>query len=99
MKSLKKIVLVLIFVVCCGFLFSQETSASENATRPKVGLVLAGGGAKGIAHLPVIKAIDELGIPIDFADPVYSERKVSERDFSGKEKIPRAKMSFKPAVL
>ena len=66
MKSLKRFVLVLIFVVCCGFLFSQETSASENATRPKVGLVLAGGGAKGIAHLPVIKAIDELGIPIDF---------------------------------
>ena len=27
---------------------------------------MAGGGAKGIAHLPVIKAIDELGIPIDF---------------------------------
>ena len=47
-------------------MFSKETSASENATRPKVGLVLAGGGAKGIAHLPVIKAIDELGIPIDF---------------------------------
>lgn len=66
MKSLKKIVLVLIFVVCCGFLFSQETSASENTNRPKVGLVLAGGGAKGFAHLPVIKAIDELGIPIDF---------------------------------
>ena len=37
------------------------------------------------------------GIPMDFADPVYSERKVSEKDFSGKEKIPRAKMSFKPA--
>lgn len=45
------------------------------------------------------KAIDAylLGMPLDFAKPVYSERKVSEKDFSGKEKIPRAKMTFKPA--
>ncbi|MBE6900217.1 MAG: FAD-binding protein [Ruminococcaceae bacterium] len=45
------------------------------------------------------KAIDAylLGMPLDFAKPVYSKRKVSEKDFSGKEKIPRAKMTFKPA--
>lgn len=45
------------------------------------------------------RAIDAYlsGMPFDFAKPVYSERKVSEKDFSGKEKIPRAKMTFKPA--
>ena len=31
-----------------------------------IGLVLAGGGAKGIAHLGVYKALYEAGIPIDF---------------------------------
>lgn len=31
-----------------------------------IGLVLAGGGAKGIAHLGIYKALHELGIPIDY---------------------------------
>jgi NTE family protein len=30
----------------------------------KVGMVLSGGGARGIAHIGVIKALDELGVPI-----------------------------------
>ncbi len=34
--------------------------------RPKVGLVLSGGGAKGLAHIGVIKAIEEMGIKIDY---------------------------------
>ena len=33
--------------------------------RPTVALVLAGGGAKGAAHIGTIKAIDSLGIPVD----------------------------------
>ncbi len=33
--------------------------------RPKIGLVLGGGGAKGIAHIAVLKTLDELDIPID----------------------------------
>ncbi len=32
----------------------------------KIGLVLSGGGAKGIAHVGVIKALEENGIPIDY---------------------------------
>ena len=34
--------------------------------RPKIGLVLGGGGAKGIAHIPVLKLLDELEFPVDF---------------------------------
>ena len=34
-------------------------------TRPTVALVLSGGGAKGAAHIGVIKRIEELGIPVD----------------------------------
>ncbi|MBP5162210.1 MAG: patatin-like phospholipase family protein, partial [Spirochaetales bacterium] len=35
------------------------------AARPTVALVLAGGGAKGIAHIPIIEALETYGIPID----------------------------------
>ncbi len=34
--------------------------------RPKIGLVLSGGGSKGIAHIPVLKLLDELEFPVDF---------------------------------
>ena len=34
--------------------------------RPKIGLVLSGGGAKGIAHIGVLKAIDSAGLKIDY---------------------------------
>ena len=44
--------------------YSQDTIAIK--TRPKVGLVLSGGGAKGAAHIGVLKYIEEAGIPIDY---------------------------------
>jgi len=34
--------------------------------RPRIGLVLSGGGARGAAHVGVLKVIDELHIPIDY---------------------------------
>ncbi len=34
--------------------------------RPKIGLVLSGGGAKGLAHIGVLKAIDRSGLHIDY---------------------------------
>ena len=34
--------------------------------RPTVALVLSGGGAKGAAHIGVLKYIEEAGIPIDY---------------------------------
>ena len=33
--------------------------------RPTVAVILAGGGAKGLAHLGVLKMLEELGIPVD----------------------------------
>ena len=53
--------LLFIFLVFIGFsLFAQETPH-----RPKIGLVLSGGGAKGFAHVGVLKVLEEAGIPID----------------------------------
>ena len=37
----------------------------EESSRPRVALVLSGGGAKGIAHIPIIEALERYGIPID----------------------------------
>lgn len=34
--------------------------------RPKIGLVLSGGGAKGLAHIGVLKAIDSAGLKVDY---------------------------------
>ena len=33
--------------------------------RPRIGLVLAGGGAKGGAHIGVLKVLEELRVPVD----------------------------------
>src|ERR1035438_3431222 len=40
-------------------------SAPELPIRPRVCLVLSGGGARGIAHVGVLKVLEELKIPID----------------------------------
>jgi len=44
---------------------SSEPVASSAGSRPRVGLVLAGGGAKGGAHVGVLKVLEELQVPID----------------------------------
>ena len=43
----------------------QERMAQIRQYRPTVALVLSGGGAKGAAHVGVIRYIEELGIPVD----------------------------------
>ena len=40
-------------------------AAIQIVSAQKVGLVLSGGGAKGAAHIGVIKALEENNIPID----------------------------------
>jgi len=39
--------------------------APAESGRPRIGLVLAGGGAKGGAHVGVLKVLEELNVPID----------------------------------
>ncbi|MGL5053916.1 MAG: patatin-like phospholipase family protein, partial [Cetobacterium sp.] len=41
-------------------------SKTEENSRPKVGLVLSGGGAKGAAHIGVLKTLEKYKIPIDY---------------------------------
>ncbi|MES2239504.1 MAG: patatin-like phospholipase family protein [Bacteroidota bacterium] len=55
----KYILLLLVF-------FSGLTLFSQKKDRPKIGLVLSGGGAKGFAHIGVLKVIEEAGVKIDY---------------------------------
>ncbi|HET6564958.1 MAG TPA: patatin-like phospholipase family protein [Xanthomonadales bacterium] len=45
--------------------FAAPADTAETTTRPRIGLVLGGGGAKGAAHIGVLRVLDELRIPID----------------------------------
>jgi len=63
---------LIFFGICCLVSgVSQESMAAEppaaqQASRPKIGLVLGGGGAKGAAHIGVLKVLEELRIPVDY---------------------------------
>lgn len=53
----------------CLFLLQFLTSVSQTpdlSRRPKIGLTLSGGAAKGLAHIGILKAIDSAGLKIDF---------------------------------
>ena len=53
-----------VFVFCFGFaLFSTLPSFAKQ--RPRVALVLSGGGARGGAHIGVLRVLEREGIPID----------------------------------
>lgn len=54
-------------LAACG---AGDTASAQPATpaateRPRIGLVLSGGGARGGAHLGVLKVLEELRVPVD----------------------------------
>ena len=53
----------MLFLFC---ILSPDLSFAEETTRPKIGLVLGGGGAKGAAHIGVLKVLEEQKIPVDY---------------------------------
>ncbi len=48
-------------IICCILIVLISTASAQ-----KVGLVLSGGGARGITHIGVIKALEENNVPIDY---------------------------------
>jgi len=59
MNYFKKLFLAILLFSCVML------NAQENKT-PKIGLCLSGGGAKGLAHIGLLKLIDSLGIKVDY---------------------------------
>lgn len=56
---MKKILLLLLSLCFIQGMHSQDK-------RPKVGVVLSGGGAKGLAHIGVLKVLEEAGVQVDY---------------------------------
>ena len=57
---------ILCIVLFPGVLSATGADSCADSGRPKVGLVLSGGGAKGSAHIGVLRVLEEAGIPIDY---------------------------------
>jgi len=62
-KSKQLAILMLLIFLAIPFAQAQD---SIRKTRPKVGLVLSGGGAKGFAHIGALKVIRDAGIEVDY---------------------------------
>ena len=56
----------------CSTVFAQETAPAQEISpeawirKPRIGLALSGGGARGFAHVGVLKVLEEQRIPIDY---------------------------------
>ena len=63
---MKKYLLVFLMLICCGLSVKAQQQDEGGKTRPKVGLVLGGGGAKGAAAIGILKELEREKIPIDY---------------------------------
>lgn len=57
---------ICIYVIIFSFFVASAQENSQQKQDLKVGLVLSGGGAKGLAHIGTLKIIDSLGIRVDY---------------------------------
>ena len=60
---MKKFIIILGFFFMISGLWAQE---QDSLSRPKIGLVLSGGGAKGMAHIGVLKVLEKYHIKPDY---------------------------------
>ena len=62
-RIMKKILLILVAVFIANMANAQDDNVRNE--RKKVAVVLSGGGAKGMAHIGVLKVLEKAGIPVD----------------------------------
>jgi len=63
-----RIVAAIALAFASGFASAQGVPgapAAPAAARPRIGLALSGGGARGAAHIGVLKVLEELRVPVD----------------------------------
>src|ERR1035441_4994707 len=67
----KAIITILTGLLCIAATAGTQDPAAAGGTamppagRPRVGLVLSGGGARGATHIGVLKILDQLHVPVD----------------------------------
>ncbi|WP_310555353.1 patatin-like phospholipase family protein [Flavobacterium sp.] len=64
MQKIKSSVFYFLPIIFCFSYFTLQ--AQDTIKKAKIGLVLSGGGAKGFAHIGVLKEIEKAGIKIDY---------------------------------
>jgi NTE family protein len=66
-KIILQIVIFVLTVVSIAFSqpLKQNPTPIKSSSRPRIGLVLSGGGARGAAHVGVLKVLEENRIPVD----------------------------------
>ena len=62
---MKKLILLLSAMLLSTLHTYAQSASVEEGARKKVAVVLSGGGAKGMAHIGVLKVLEKAGIPID----------------------------------
>jgi NTE family protein len=68
-RALLLLLSIIFSIFSTSFVRAQETVQPPDKTakkRPKIGLVLSGGGARGFAHIGVLKVLEENRIPVDY---------------------------------
>jgi NTE family protein len=68
LRFASKVAVVSLICVVIIVLDTPSTALAQDdvSDRPRIGLVLSGGGARGAAHVGVIKVLEELQVPIDY---------------------------------
>lgn len=61
----RSVCFITIILLVCPLVAAQDDAQLNQSNRPKIGLVLSGGGARGTAHIGVLKVLEENHIPID----------------------------------
>ena len=63
---MKRKILVIALALLTTIAGMAETKDKKDSNRPKIGLALGGGGAKGAAHIGALRVLEELGIRPDY---------------------------------
>src|ERR1700760_3803281 len=63
MRAYHHLFICFLLLQLAGRALAQEAQPGH---RPKIGVVLSGGGAKGLAHIGILKAIDSAGLKVDY---------------------------------
>ncbi len=70
MKQFRNYSFGIVFLFFCQVIYAQDEKSKQDE-KPKVALVLSGGGAKGAAHIPLLQTLDSLGIVPDLVVIVW----------------------------
>ena len=65
-QTLTRILLLFLITLTFPLPRVEAGNGDNEESRPKIGLVLGGGGARGISHIGVLKVLKELRIPVDY---------------------------------